>query len=90
MHVVPDDGPHVVPDDGPLILGDRALTPEDVVAIAVGRRVELGASARAEMVASREVIERVLARKGLAILTVDSGQRVDALAAALPDRSHFS
>jgi histidine ammonia-lyase len=45
-----------------LVLGDRPLTPEDVVAVAGGRRVALGARARTTMERTRGVIERVLER----------------------------
>jgi histidine ammonia-lyase len=55
-----------------LILGERPLTPEDVVAVAAGGRVELGPDARAAMVRSREVIDRALAR-GDAVYGVTRG-----------------
>jgi histidine ammonia-lyase len=45
-----------------LVLGERAVTPEDVVAVAAGRPVELGAAARQAMTGSREVLERALER----------------------------
>ena len=44
------------------MLGDRPLTPDDVAAVAGGRRVALGARARATMERTRGVIERVLER----------------------------
>jgi len=45
-----------------LVLGDRAVTPEDVVAVAAGRTVALGGAAREAMTGSREVLERALER----------------------------
>jgi histidine ammonia-lyase len=45
-----------------LVLGERPVTPGDVVAVAAGRRVELGAGARATMERTRGVIERALER----------------------------
>ncbi|HUB76282.1 MAG TPA: aromatic amino acid ammonia-lyase, partial [Solirubrobacteraceae bacterium] len=55
-----------------LVLGQRPLTPEDVVAVSRGRRVTLGAQARAAMQRSRDVIERALQR-GDAIYGVTRG-----------------
>jgi histidine ammonia-lyase len=47
----------------PLVLGERTLTPADVVAVAVaGRQVVLGVSARKTMERTRGVIERALER----------------------------
>ena len=51
-----------VVDHESLVLGDRPLTPDDVVAVAGGRRVALGARARTTMERTRGVIERVLER----------------------------
>jgi histidine ammonia-lyase len=53
-----------VPEHEPrgLLLGERPVTPGDVAAVATGRRVELGDSARAGMVRTRAVIERALER----------------------------
>ena len=56
----------------PLILGARSLTPQDVKAVAVGRRVSLGDDARAAMERSRSVIERALER-GDAVYGVTRG-----------------
>jgi len=55
-----------------LVLGDRPLTPEDVVAVAQGRRIVLGPRARGAMRASRGVLERALHR-GDAIYGVTRG-----------------
>jgi histidine ammonia-lyase len=52
----------VTGEAAPLVLGARAVTPEDVVAVAAGRPVKLGAAAHAAMTASREVLERALDR----------------------------
>jgi histidine ammonia-lyase len=46
----------------PLVLGERPVTPADVMAVAGGRRVALGAAARATMDRTRGVIERALER----------------------------
>jgi histidine ammonia-lyase len=51
-----------VAEDEPFVLGDRALTPADVAAVADGRRVALGARAHAAMTRTRGVIERALER----------------------------
>jgi histidine ammonia-lyase len=59
-------------DAAPLVLGERPVTPEDVVAVAGGRPVELGAAARTAMARSREVLERALQR-GDAIYGVTRG-----------------
>ena len=45
-----------------LVLGERPVTAGDVVAVAAGRRVELGTGARATMERTRGVIERALER----------------------------
>jgi histidine ammonia-lyase len=45
-----------------LVLGDRALEPADVCAVARGARVTLGERARERMDASRAVLERLLER----------------------------
>lgn len=45
-----------------LVLGEGPVTPEDVVAVADGRQVELGPAAREAMTRSREVLERALER----------------------------
>src|ERR1700761_4985720 len=55
-----------------LALGERGLTPEDVVGVSHGRRVALGAEARTAMQPSRDVIERALDR-GDAIYGVTRG-----------------
>jgi histidine ammonia-lyase len=49
-----------VVEHAPLVLGERAVTPADVAAVAAGRRVSLGAGARATMERTRGVIERAL------------------------------
>ena len=49
-------------EGSPLVLGERPVRPEDVVAVAAGRSVELGPAARAEMARTRQVIERALER----------------------------
>jgi histidine ammonia-lyase len=51
-----------VAEQEPLVLGERPLTPAEVAAVAAGRRVELGADARATMERTRGVIERALQR----------------------------
>jgi histidine ammonia-lyase len=45
-----------------LLLGETALRPADVVAVAGGRRVDLSESARARMAETRVALERMLAR----------------------------
>jgi histidine ammonia-lyase len=47
---------------GPVILGDRSLRYGDVVAVAAGRPVVLGADARMRMKASRACLDELLAR----------------------------
>src|SRR5579875_1319301 len=59
-------------DCAALVLGEQPVTPEDVVAVAAGRPVELGATARQAMTRSREVLERALDR-GDAIYGVTRG-----------------
>jgi histidine ammonia-lyase len=48
-----------------LVLGDQPLRPEDVAAVARGGQVVLGDAARSRMLASRSVLESVLARGDL-------------------------
>jgi histidine ammonia-lyase len=55
-----------------LTLGRRPVTPEDVVAVAAGRPVTLGEAARATMLRSRELLERVIER-GDAVYGVTRG-----------------
>lgn len=47
---------------GPLVLGDHPLRCDEVVAVAHGRPVVLGETARARMKASRAILDEVLAR----------------------------
>jgi histidine ammonia-lyase len=46
----------------PLVLGERPVIPEDVIAVAGGRTVELGPAARTEMSLTRAVMERAVER----------------------------
>ena len=55
-----------------IVLGERPLSPEDVVAVSHGREIVLGRDARAAMQRSRDVIERAL-RRGDAIYGVTRG-----------------
>jgi histidine ammonia-lyase len=75
-------------DGVPLVLGERPVTPEDVVAVATGRAVRLGDEARETMAGSRAVIERAMARgdaiygvtRGVGALktvAVDAGEQAD-------------
>jgi histidine ammonia-lyase/3-hydroxyacyl-CoA dehydrogenase len=57
-----DSQDNEVSTNGPLILGDRPLRYGDVVAVAAGRPVVLGADARGRMKASRVCLEELLAR----------------------------
>jgi histidine ammonia-lyase len=57
-----NDGDNEATAIGPLILGDRPLRYGDVVAVAAGRSVVLGADARGRMKASRACLEEFLAR----------------------------
>ena len=59
-------------DGAPLVLGERPVTPQDVVAVADGRPVRLGDGARAVMVRSRAVLEAAL-RRGDPIYGVTRG-----------------
>jgi histidine ammonia-lyase len=59
-------------ETSPLVLGERPVTPEDVVAVSDGREIVLGPDAGAAMQRSREVIERAL-RRGDAVYGVTRG-----------------
>jgi histidine ammonia-lyase len=52
----------VIRDVAALALGERQITPADIVAVAMGRKVELGDAAAANMVRTRDVIEGALQR----------------------------